>query len=56
VITGGIAFSSKNQRRVQFGLGKSAKVDKAEIIWPGGNRQIIDNPEADRIHQIREMQ
>ena len=55
VITGGIGFSSQNQRRLQFGLGKSPKVDKAVIFWPNGDKQIIYNPEVDKLNIIKEM-
>ncbi len=55
VVTGGIGFSAQNQRRVQFGLGKSSKVDKIVIIWPGGTKQTIQNPEVDKIYKIREI-
>ena len=55
VITGGIGFSAQNQRRVQFGLGKSSKIDKVVIIWPGGSKQTVQNPELNKIHKIREI-
>ncbi len=56
VISGGIGFCSQNQRRVQFGLGKSSKVDKAVISWPDGKHQIILNPEADHLMKITEKE
>ena len=56
VVTGGIGFCSQNQRRVQFGLGKSARVDKAIIIWPGGHKQVIENPAVNRLHIIKELE
>jgi hypothetical protein len=54
IISGGVGFSSQNQRRIQFGLGKSSKVDKAVIYWPDGKKQILQNPEADQLIKIRE--
>ena len=56
VITGGIGFSSQNQRRLQFGLGKCSKVDKAVIFWPNGDKQIVNNPEADKLNTIKEIE
>jgi enediyne biosynthesis protein E4 len=53
-VTGGIGFCSQNQHRVQFGLGKSSKVDKAVIWWPDGHQQIVENPGADRVNNMRE--
>jgi len=51
---GGIGFSSQNQRRLQFGLGESSKIDKAVITWPDGKHQVVQNPEADHMIKIRE--
>jgi hypothetical protein len=56
IISGGIGFSSQNQRRIQFGLGKSSKVDKAVISWPDGKQQILQNPEADQLIKIKETE
>lgn len=54
VLSGGIGFSSQNQRRLHFGLGENDRVDKVEILWPGGKTQIIERPEAMKVHQIIE--
>lgn len=54
VITGGIGFCSQNQRRVHFGLGKSTSVEKAVITWPDGHHQVIEQPQANRVHKIIE--
>lgn len=54
VVTGGIGFCSQNQRRLHFGLGNHSKVDKAVIIWPGGKKQTIENPESNRLIVIKE--
>ena len=53
-IHGGIGFCSQNQRRVHFGLGKNAKVEKVEIRWASGKIQTIENPELNKIHKIKE--
>jgi hypothetical protein len=47
-------FSAQNQRRLHFGLGSSATVDRAVVIWPSGRRQTVEHPEIDRLHRIRE--
>ncbi len=54
VVTGGIGFSSQNQRRLHFGLGKNDAIDKVEILWPGGKKQIIEQPEPMKVHKINE--
>jgi hypothetical protein len=53
-ISGGIGFCSQNQRRVHFGMGKSASADSAVIIWPGGKNQILRGPEINQLHKIAE--
>jgi enediyne biosynthesis protein E4 len=53
-ITGGSGFCAQNQRRLHFGLGKNAKVDKVEIRWPSGKIQTIQSPDVNKIHQVKE--
>jgi hypothetical protein len=47
-------FSSQNQRRLHYGLGRAASVDRAVIRWPSGRRQTIERPAVDRLHRVRE--
>jgi enediyne biosynthesis protein E4 len=54
VISGGIGFCAQNQRRLQFGLGKSFNADSAVIRWPSGIKQVILSPDADAVNQIIE--
>jgi len=54
VITGGIGFSSQNQHRMHFGLGAGNKVDRVLIHWPSGQTDEINNPEIDKLHNIKE--
>lgn len=54
VVTGGMGFSSQNQHRLHFGLGKTGKVERAVVYWPSGEKTIIPNPHADMLHIIQE--
>jgi hypothetical protein len=56
VVSGGIGFSSQNQRRVQFGLGDAARVDSVEVTWPDGTRQALLQPGINKLHMIIEKQ
>ena len=49
-----IGFSSQNQRRLHFGLGDNDRVDKVEILWPGGSTQTIEQPELMKVHKLIE--
>ncbi len=53
-IHGGSGFAAQNQRRLHFGLGKVENIEKVEIRWASGKIQIIENPELNRIHKIKE--
>ena len=53
-VSGGSGFAAQNQRRLHFGLGKHAEVDKAVIRWPSGKIQTIDKPAARKLHKIVE--
>jgi hypothetical protein len=53
-VSGGSGFSSQNQRRLHFGVGQVTQVDRAEVRWPSGRRQVIDAPPLNQIHRIKE--
>jgi hypothetical protein len=53
-VTGGSGFCAQNQRRLHFGLGKNANVDRVEIRWPSGKTQTIHAPEINKIHKLKE--
>ena len=53
-VSGGSGFCSQNQRRLHFGLGKNPKIEKAEIRWPSGHAQTIQNPVAGQVYKIKE--
>ena len=55
VISGG-SYLSQNDLRIHFGLGGHERVDKAEILWPGGKVEVLTNITADRFYTIREGQ
>ncbi len=56
-VSGGSGFCAQNSRRLHFGLGKNAKVDKVVIRWPSGateSMQTVTSPETNKIHKIKE--
>jgi len=56
VVSGGSGFCAQNQRRLHFGLGKGAKIEKVAIRWPSGKEQTLGAGEAaaGRIHRVEE--
>jgi len=53
VCSGG-SYGSSSDRRLHFGLGTAAKVDKVEISWPDGEREAVAVPGVDRILNVTE--
>lgn len=47
-------FCAQNQRRLHFGLGQAAVVDRAVVRWPSGKMQEIPNPAVNRVHALKE--
>jgi hypothetical protein len=47
-------YLSQSQLPVVFGLGKSATVEKVEILWPSGTTQTVSSPAPGRIHVVEE--
>jgi len=52
----GGSYLSHNDPRIHFGLGSCGKVDRLNIHWPGGRRQVVENIAADRYTTIEEPQ
>ncbi|MFI5357781.1 MAG: CRTAC1 family protein, partial [Opitutales bacterium] len=50
----GSGYLSQDDPRVHFGLGSAAKVDKITVTWPGGAKQVVENPPVDRVVTIEE--
>jgi hypothetical protein len=48
------SYLSASDRRIHFGLGTQTRVS-AEIIWPGGKRQVVDDILVDQTLTIKEL-
>jgi enediyne biosynthesis protein E4 len=53
-VSGGSGFCAENQRRLHFGLGKNAQLEKAVIRWPSGKTQTVENLVISQINRIKE--
>lgn len=54
VVTTACGFSSQNDRRLHFGLGQEPGALRLHVRWPDGVEEILEDPELDRYHVIRE--
>ena len=48
------SYNSSSDKRVHFGLGSAAVVDKIEVAWPSGVKQTLTNVKADQVLTVRE--
>ncbi len=48
------SFLSSNDPRLHFGLGEAVRVDKIEVRWPNGRRDVFSNLAADNFYEIVE--
>ncbi|HKX61023.1 MAG TPA: CRTAC1 family protein [Verrucomicrobiae bacterium] len=48
------SYLSQSELPVTIGVGKAAKVDELEIIWPGGQRQTVADLKIDRMTVIEQ--
>ena len=53
-VRSGGSYLSQNDLRLHFGLGGATLIDRLEISWPGGKRQVLTGLRGDRVHTIRE--
>jgi hypothetical protein len=53
-VTAASGFSAQNGRRLHYGLGTAAEVDRLVIRWPSGQVQTLERPAVDTLHRIRE--
>jgi hypothetical protein len=53
-VDGGNGFAAQSSRRIHFGLGSAERIDKLEVLWPSGRRQVLENLPADRYVRLVE--
>ena len=53
-VNGGNGFASQSSRRVHFGLGGTATIQKLKVAWPSGRTETFENVKADQIYRIIE--
>lgn len=53
-VNGGCGFGVTNQRDLHLGLGSETRVDRLEVRWPGGRRQVATGIPANQAIEIVE--
>ncbi len=52
--TTALSYNSSSDKRVYFGLGEDAVIDRIELSWPTGIKQVLHDVKADQVLTIRE--
>jgi len=52
--TTAVGYNSSSDKRVHFGLGSAASIDRIEIAWPSGIKQVLTDIKADQILTVKE--
>ena len=53
-VRSGGSYLSQNDLRLHFGLGPAMKIDRIEITWPSGEKQVLSHQACDRVITITE--
>ena len=51
-VRSGGSYLSQSDLRLHFGIGRSARIDKVEVLWPNGGRQVFENVAGDRFYHL----
>jgi hypothetical protein len=52
--TTAVSYNSSSDKRVHFGLGSAGVVDRIELTWPSGVKQVLKNVKADQVLAVME--
>jgi hypothetical protein len=55
-VRSGGSYLSQNDLRLHFGLGLHDHIDKAEVFWPSGSKEMLTPLLADRFYTVKEGQ
>jgi enediyne biosynthesis protein E4 len=53
-VNGGNGFASQSSYRAHMGLGSESVIEKLEIRWPAGQKQVFERIPADKTYRIKE--
>jgi enediyne biosynthesis protein E4 len=53
-MTSAVSYASSSLDGVHFGLGDVSKIERVEILWPSGTKQVLENVKANQVLAVQE--
>jgi hypothetical protein len=53
-MTSAVGYASSSDVGVHFGVGSAAEVDRLEVDWPSGTKQMIEHVKTNQVLEVRE--
>jgi hypothetical protein len=53
-VRSGGSYISQNDLRLHFGIGEATKVERVEVLWPSGRREVFENLKANQMVTLEE--
>jgi hypothetical protein len=53
-MTTAVGYASSSNYGVHFGLGAAKTIERVEISWPSGKKQVLENVAADQVLTVTE--
>ena len=54
IVKAGSGYLGSSDPRIHFGLGEDLEIDRVQIDWPGGRRQVLEDLRADEFRVVEE--
>ena len=53
-MTTAVGYASSAYAGLHFGLGTATEIDRVEVQWPSGTRQILEHVKSNQVLEIKE--
>ena len=53
-MTTAAGYASSSHAGVHFGVGTATEIDRVEVLWPSGTRQIVEKVKTNQVVEVRE--